>query len=227
VTEDELKELVDRFPTLYHMAEGGSWPSIREHGLLSTSALLDLLNVQGGDRAAIESARRSECAVIKRPPLGNVVIRDQKPMTDAGLRRALPPGTTPRDWYELLNSRVFFWLTRDRLLRLLSAGAYRAGEHDVLELETAALVRDVRPLIWLCPMNSGCTKPFAHPRGPNTFARIPDYPYAQWCAKRPRGEPVVELCVDHAVPDIEPYVRRVVRMQAGREIGDVYRREPG
>src|SRR3954466_9026428 len=51
-------------------------------------------------------------------------------------------------------------------------------------------------------MNSGCTKPMPHPRDESTFRRIPDYDYAYWRARRPRGERVVELCVDHSVPDI-------------------------
>jgi len=54
VTDAELAELLQDCPTLYHMAERGSWPSIREHGLLSTSALLDLYGKQGAEREAIE-----------------------------------------------------------------------------------------------------------------------------------------------------------------------------
>jgi hypothetical protein len=43
---------------LYHMAEDGSWESIRQIGLLSTSALLDRFEVEGERRYAIESTRR-------------------------------------------------------------------------------------------------------------------------------------------------------------------------
>lgn len=35
-------ELAERYPRLFHMAAAGSWPSIERHGLLSTSALLDI-----------------------------------------------------------------------------------------------------------------------------------------------------------------------------------------
>lgn len=51
-------ELILNCPTPYHMAERGSWPSIARHGLLSTSALLDLFAVAGPDRAKSEAARR-------------------------------------------------------------------------------------------------------------------------------------------------------------------------
>ena len=40
----------ERWPRLYHMAEAGSWPSIKERGLLSTTALLDLFELEGESR---------------------------------------------------------------------------------------------------------------------------------------------------------------------------------
>ena len=39
--------LAQRWPRLYHMAEAGSWESVKRHGLLSTTALLDLFEVSG------------------------------------------------------------------------------------------------------------------------------------------------------------------------------------
>src|SRR5689334_2573014 len=102
-------ELVRYFPNLYHMAEDGSWSSIRRHGLLSTSALLDLFEVSGTARASIESRRRPGSVEITHPIHGTVVIRDQAPISDAALTRCLID-MEPRQWYELLNDRVFFWL---------------------------------------------------------------------------------------------------------------------
>lgn len=55
----ELAELIDRYPLLYHMAELASWPSVRAHGLRSTSSLLDLFQVTDEDRAQFESQRRT------------------------------------------------------------------------------------------------------------------------------------------------------------------------
>src|SRR2546429_180882 len=49
-----IDQLVAHFPRLYHMAEAGSWPSVEQHGLLSTSALLDLFEVTGEKRRDIE-----------------------------------------------------------------------------------------------------------------------------------------------------------------------------
>lgn len=219
MTDGELAELIRDCPTLYHMAERGSWPSIQRHGLLSTSALLDLYEVRGAEREAIEGRRRPEGVTVEHPTLRPAMIRDQKPMDDAGLRMCLLDGLTPEDWYRCLNGRVFFWLTRERLLRLLNARPYREAEHDVLELDTASLIAAHQAVIRLSPINSGTTKPFpstASKRGRETFLPIAEYPYARWRAQgRKPGERVVELTVDHAVPDAARFVRRVVAMRGG------------
>jgi hypothetical protein len=206
MTEAELDQLCRDCPRLYHVAIGGAWPTIRRHGLLSTSALLDLFGVDGAKRHSLEAARRPAIVPIRRPNLGTALLRDQSPMDDAGLRRALPPEIAPADWYRLLNGKVFFWLSEVRLHRLTTARAYRDRDHDVLVLDTRRLIAAYRSAIWLCPINSGATKPFAAPRGPATFARIADYDYAGWSRRRRRDERVVELCVDHGVADIERFV---------------------
>ena len=218
----EIEELVKDCPTLYHMAEQGSWPSIYERGLLSTTALLDLYRVTGRVRHLIENERRARSTALESPELPKAVIRDQFPMTDRGLLRCLPNHISPLDWYRLLNNRVFFWLTKSRLFRLLNAGTYRAEVHDVLEISTQGLLDNYFKKIWFCPMNSGCTKPMPHPRDERTFLRIPDYPYSHWRSKRPRGERVVEFAIDHSVPDIRNYVTRVVEMQSNKELRTIY-----
>jgi hypothetical protein len=222
VNKAELAELVAQCPTLYHMAELGSWPSIERRGLLSTSALLDAYHVTGTARHSIEEERRGDSVVLKYGRLPPAVVRDQLPMTDAGLLRCLPSRITPSDWYKLLNRKTFFWLTKKRLIRLLSAGTYRDTAHDVLEVDTQGLLDSYFKKIWLCPMNSGCTKPMPHPRDEKTFLRIPDYPYSDWRSKRPGGERVVEFAIDHGVPDIRKYVKRVVEMQIDKEIRTIF-----
>jgi uncharacterized protein DUF7002 len=51
----DVAELVETCPRLFHMAEPGSWAGIQRHGLLSTSALLDLFEVDG-DLRVVSSA---------------------------------------------------------------------------------------------------------------------------------------------------------------------------
>ncbi len=214
MTAGELAELIEDCPTLYHAAERGSWPSIQRHGLLSTSALLDLYGIQGAERGLIEGQRRPQGVRLEDPLLGSILVRDQKPMDDAGLRKCLLDALSPEDWYRLLNRKVFFWLTRARLDRLLNARPYRGIDHDVLELDTAALVAAYDDIITLSPINSGATRPFPARRGLATFLPIAAYPYGYWRSRRPRGERVVELAVDRCVPDVARFVRRVTVMRS-------------
>jgi hypothetical protein len=220
VTEAELEELINNCPVLYHMAERGSWESIKQYGLLSTSALLDHYAVQPPLRTEIESRHRPKSVEVTGGGLPRAVVRDQIPMSDAGLKRALPDHLSPTDWYELLNAKAFFWLSEERLHKLTNAKAYRAREHDVLEVDTRSLINSNREKIWFCPINSGCTKPMPHPRDETIFARITEYPYAHWRARRSRRERVVELAVDHSVEDIRDHVRRVV-VKRGTEVVSV------
>lgn len=222
MTEEELDELISDCPTLFHMAERGSWESIRERGLLSTAALLELYGVSGAKREAIESMRRPNSVTLEANELPTAVIRDQIPMTDERLIRCLPPHITPTDWYRLLNCKVFFWLTRERLHRLTGGRTYRNTSHDVLEIDTRSLIDAHRDRIWLCPMNSGNTFPIPHPRDETTFLRIADYPYHLWRQKRKRGERVVELAVDHSVPDLLQFVSRVVVMRGEEIVQELY-----
>lgn len=208
MTETQLKAFLRRHPRLYHFAEMGAWESIRTHGLLSTSALLDRYKVQGDARLALESARRDKMTTVKRLGLPDVVIRDQKPMSDSSLRDCLPPGISPRNWYELLNKKVFFWLSKDRLHRM--ARTYGDEKRLVLVLDSRALVAAHVEDIWLSHMNSGCSIPWKADRSYETFRRIGDYPY------RKRHGTAAELCVDDSVPDVERFVLRVHEVRETR-----------
>jgi len=204
------------------MAARDSWPSIMKHGLLSTSALLDLFEIDGEARKRIEERHRPRTEVIAHKRHGNASIRDQKPMSDRGLKRALRDGLSPRDWYLMLNSKVFFWTSEERLHRLLCARAYASDEHDVLIIGSKPLIRAYACEIVLCPMNSGATTPFAHPRGADTFLDITSYPWAEWKKKRGRREAVVELAVRGGVPDVVKYVTKVLRMKQRKVIKTLF-----
>lgn len=214
-------ELATTFPLLYHMAQEGSWPSIQKHGLLSTSALLDLFEVTGEKRIQIESRHRPESVEIFHDIHGHAVIRDQKPMSDSGLLRALQDGLLPENWYRLLNVYVFFWLTNERLRRLAGAKAYRERRQTVLIVDTRMLVDRYSDRIVLSPINSGCTKPFPHKRGAQTFQRMSEYDYA---ARKGKRDPIVELAVEHSVPDVENLVTEVWEVGAGKDEKLIWKR---
>jgi hypothetical protein len=218
ITPDRFVEL---YPRLYHMAEEGTWESIRERGLLSTSALLDLFEINGNERFVIESQHRSESIVIEHRVHGRAVIRDQKPMRETSLLKCLID-MTPREWYELLNRKVFFWPTRERLLGLLAAKAYRDRTHCVLTIDTQRLFESQLNSIKLSPINSGSTIYKPQTRGRHTFSLPKDYPYEERRKKRGVPNAVAELCVDYSVPGIEAVVSRVCHMEGPQEIELIY-----
>jgi hypothetical protein len=194
--------LVRTFPRLYHMADHEAWPSVQRHGLLSTSALLDLFEIKGPERERLEAAHRPESVPIHHPVHGRAVIRDQKPMSDSGLRRCLT-GATPREWYLILNAKVFFWPHAQRLKTLLDAQAYREHRQCVVTVDTQRLVERHADRILLSPMNSGATRPMPHPRSPRTFLPIRDYPFDEWRRKRGQDlKTIGEVAVTYSVPDI-------------------------
>lgn len=201
-----------QFPFLYHMAEAASWPSIEKYGLLSTSALLDLFKISGPRRVLIEAQHRSESIKIRNTAYGVATIRDQKPMSDNGLIRCLKDDLTPSQWYKILNEKVFFWLSYDRLMRLVNAKAYRNRRHCVLTINTAQLLKRHSERVVLSPINSGCTKPYPHPRGRNTFLPMAEYQFDYWSKKRNRKDPIVELAVRHSVPDLREFIVNVKYM---------------
>jgi hypothetical protein len=182
------------------MAEAGSWPSIQQFGLRSTTALLDLFEVEGSEREAIEAARRPESVQIHHAVHGAAWIRDNKPINETVLRRTLV-GLSEPEWYQSLNGRVFFWLTEDRLTRLRNAPPYRARPHDILILCTERLLEAHADDVELSPLNSGAVHPAAnYPRGAGTFQPIEDYPWTNRLALSP-AEPIVELTVRYIVPN--------------------------
>ncbi|KQO69232.1 hypothetical protein [Methylobacterium sp. Leaf89] len=208
-----VDELVATYPRLWHMAMDGSWTSIQEHGLLSTSALLDLYGYEGAKRRAIELTRRPSSVAIAAPGLPGAIVRDQIPMSDSALQKCLLDELKPVDWYRTLNSQCFFWLSRKRLRRLLGARAYRKDPQVVLTLDTAGLVEKHQASILLSPINSGSTIMKPVERGRKTFLPIADYPFDDWKTKRGKSDAVVELVVVGGVPDIRDYVIAVHRVE--------------
>jgi hypothetical protein len=204
-------ELATYYPRLYHMAEHGSWESIQRHGVLGTGALLDLFEVPAEGRDPILSRQRTESVLIEHPIHGRAVIRGQKPLNRSKLDGCLK-GCSFEQWLQMLNSRVFFWLTRERLQTLMCAREYCAKTHVVLVLDTLRLATDYRNSVTLAPMNTGNTRPYAHPRGLSTFSRMADYPFKE---RLERGlyYTVVELAVELGVRDVMDYMIEAAEMR--------------
>jgi len=201
VTPKTFSEL---YPRLYHLAHQDAWEPIRRHGLLSTSSLLDLWEVKGKERNTIEGEIRREEVELRHPQRGRIFIRDQKPLYGRKLREALIDCTV-EEWCRLLNSRVFFWPTVERLITHISARHNRGKKHLVLTVDSYRLAAAYEKAVTLCPMNSGNTIPFAQRRGTESLMHMSEYPFAE---RLTRGAyyTVVELAVETGVPDILDFV---------------------
>ncbi len=207
------RRLIEKHPRLWHIAEDGSWPRIRRHGLLSTRALLDLHGVTGSRRTALESEQRRQCETIEGRGLQPATLRDQKPMPPLALARCLDDGLAPADWYRLLNGRSFFWLSETRLQGMLAT--YGDRPHVVLTVETASLVGAHREKIELSRINSGYALRVPARRGRDTFLSISAY-------KHPA---IAELSVVGGVPDIGRHVLMVERRHREHVLDVLWRRD--
>ncbi len=208
-------ELAATYPRLYHITSAGSWPSIQQHGLLSTEALLDLFEIDGDLRERILGTRRPECVAITHAVHGSAIIRDQKPLIESRLRSALQDGMTPQEWYTLLNRKTFFWVSAKQAEILRTARAYEGLRQTLIVVDCAKLLARHGDRVALCPINSGATRPMAWPRGRTSFLPPSEYPFHELRKKRSRKTAVVELTVGHSVPDIREFVISVSELGGG------------
>lgn len=207
------ERLIEKSPFAYHMAERDSWPGIQLNGLRSTTSLLDLYKVAGPEREALEQSRRPKSMKISHPSLPTAVIRDNGPISDARLQRALTDGTSTAAWYRLLNGKVFFWASLQRLTRFLLVSDYRGRAHMVIKVRTADLISRCADRIWLTRMNTGTTRPYAHSRGLHTFMSIEDFP---------ARSKVVEIAVDDMVEDIAAITESVTVWREDRQLETIW-----
>src|SRR5438552_4265475 len=149
-------DLAGVYPRLFHVAHADAWPSIERNGLLSTSALMDLFEVQPAARRDIERRRRPGSVTISHPVHGTANIRDQKPLVEKRLVESLV-GMTAEEWYEFLNHHVFLWPTEKRVMTMLRARAYREQSQLVLTIDTKALLDRSASDVLLSRINSGAT----------------------------------------------------------------------
>lgn len=208
-----VDELVEHYPRLFHMATGGSWPAIRQHGLLTTAHIVQTSGLPAAKQAELLSQRRTVSTVIMHPVIGVITIRDQSPLREQFIEAALTDMTIGQ-WLELLNDRVFLWLHPDKLHRLLSARRYRGQEHDVLTIDTRRLIEAYGDSVRLSPMNSGAALyPNAPPRGSATFVPVARYPFAERRKRRSLPDTIAELAVIGGIPDIASYVVEVAKYE--------------
>jgi hypothetical protein len=221
----EVDELVRLYPRLYHMAAPDAWPQIVRHGLLSTEALLARFEVTEPLRTELLTRRRPASVPISHPEHGTAVVRDNIPLSESKLATVLTDMTVEQ-WLRLLNSKVFFWLQRERVNRLLRAHAYRDSSHLIITVVTQSLLDHVGDdRVTLSRINTGSTAYAAAPRGSDTFKQIADYPHPPRRRALKSASDIAELSVACAVTDIASVaVHAELHTPVGTHL--VWKREP-
>jgi hypothetical protein len=191
-------EFAAQFPVLCHVSLSNGLKAIERHGLLSTTALLDLFGIQGERRKELEGRRRPQRELLTHPRHGKVWLNDQIPLQEANLERCLD-GMTVEEWMRELNRRVFFWPTLKRLKTHLDAGRKRGYRQLVLEADTAELLHLYGAAVELSPINSGSAIRKASSRGRHTFLPLNEYPFHERRKRCGLAKAVAEVTVRYAV----------------------------
>jgi hypothetical protein len=186
-------EFVRRHPRLFHLAHADAWPTLREHGLLSTATLVRRSSVE--DKDALLSTHRPEAVTVDVEDVGPVVIRDQAPLNIAKLTTALSAGMTVQDWLRMLNGMVFLY--PDEATLTAFHALYKTQPAVVVELNTRSLVDAYGSLVRLSSINTGATVYVAAGRGRETFRGIKQFESTK---------KVKEVAVLDGIPDLAKHV---------------------
>lgn len=115
-----MTRLADRaIEIAYHLVDAANWPSVQRKGLMSAARLM-----RRSGETAISTLRAHRPADVRLS--SGEFIRHQRTMPPHRLAHGLDSGLTPADWFEVVNSKVFFWLDPERLNRHRAAYALRA-----------------------------------------------------------------------------------------------------
>lgn len=145
-------------------------------------------------------------------------------MRESSLERCLV-GVSPRQWYEFLNRKTFFWATEARVHTLLKARLYRDKEHLVITIDTASLLARHAGRVTLSAINSGSTLYNPPQRGAHTFTTIADYPFEERRRARGLANAVAEIAVEYSVPDLISHTITAQRRQGSQVLETVYSRD--
>lgn len=138
-------------------------------------------------------------------------------MPPKALARCLTDGVTPDEWYRLLNSKVFFWIDPDRLIR--QRNACWPVEQVVLVIDAQKMLSAYSQQASVTPFNTGNAMRAAAQRNLSTFVPYDAWVESGWAHEqitgnkvRPSSHKPVELTLSGAVPDVRDYVTETVFM---------------
>ncbi len=193
-----IDEFCKRHPSLYHAAHASALPQIQRHGLLSTQAIVELLQLSEEQRAVLIAERRPEQVPLHHPVHGSFYLRDQKPLHAKALANCLD-GIIPSEWLQLLNAHVFLWASRARADKLLHAREYRGQPQLLLELDARPLLTRYLDQTAITRINTGSVIRKAARRSRESFIPLRDFPTF------PKTE-IVEVAILGSIPNLREYI---------------------
>lgn len=200
------EELSIRHPKLYHIIHKGALPSMRKHGLLSTTRLLTLFEVPSIQFKEIGETVRPTSMVLTHDTLGTVKISDNAPIDEGKLSRCLDDELQVSDWMRILNRRVFFWVDTVNLDNHLRACIRRGEDREVLVFDTLKIARRYLAKMEVSAINTGSTLRRPVRRGIRTFAAAEKYSYSKWQKLRGGRDKIKELTILDGLTDLDAYL---------------------
>jgi hypothetical protein len=176
----KIEEFIKKKEFLYHLTDSDNLEKIKaEKKLLSTEAILNLTSFVENERIEFLSQRRKTHEIIE---IGEdkYHIRDQRPISLLNLVKCLTTGFSVKDFFRMLNNRVFFWPTLQRLNSHYKR--YSSENPIIIRVATEELLK-INPHSEFCRLNSGATRSNSHlkgappERGNGTFLPAEEFKY--------------------------------------------------
>ncbi len=169
---------LQRYPQVYHVSLCSNPRTVVELGLLSAAGILNLLELPTSLRKPLQESQRKAITRLSHPVHGLFFLNDQIPLAPAALDRCLQ-GSTVTEWYEELNHRIFFWLSRSRVDRFAAARKAISPARTLFVLNTEQLLGTQPESFDLCHFNSGSAIRKAVPRSLASFQSLAVYPLVE------------------------------------------------
>ena len=152
-----IQEFCKERPYLYHLTDRQNLPLILDsRTLLSTTDIAQMALSKEDAKDFLRSKRNNHLTLSVNGI--NYKIRDQNPILLKVLERSLTNGMRAGEFIELLNKRVFWWPTVDRLTRHFNR--YVNERPIILRVSTVDML-ELNKNVELCHLNSGATR--CHP----------------------------------------------------------------
>jgi hypothetical protein len=177
----KIEEFIEKREFLYHLTDRENLERVKTHKeLLSTESIVNLSSMEDDEKEEFLSQRRKSHATIN---VGDTSyrIRDQRPISLLNLVKCLTTGFTVKDFFRMLNNRVFFWPTLQRLESHYNR--YKDERPIIIRVSTRELL-DLNHHAEFCRLNSGATRSNSHlngappERGEGTFSSAEIFNYS-------------------------------------------------